>query len=269
MRMHQDFPQGVRLHTDVVDLVPTMRWLTKTLQHESWEPDTFAILNTLVDPDTVMLDIGAWIGVLSVFCAKRAKRVVAYEPDPQAFEVLTANVALNACHNVTCTPTAISDSDGFVFLAGNPADGRFGCSTSQIRPSRDATTTGVQVPSLRLDDAVDRLRLSDGERLFIKMDIEGGECFAIPAAHKVWERRPKPVLLLSLHGKLVPRPEMTPGVVTHLTTCYGSDLVRIVTWDAEARRLRLLPLIRPVAGDSMESLLFAPLDDLERAAHAP
>ena len=268
MRVHERFPQGIQLYTDFVDLIPTMRWQASKLRHGTWEPETFAILDSLIHRDTVLLDIGAWIGVLTLFGAARAKRVVAYEPDPNAFEALTDNVALNACTNVICAPTAIGAQDGPVLLGGSPIDGRFGCSTSQVCQSDSSITNCLQVPAIRLDSAVDRLGLTNDERLFIKMDIEGGEFFAIPASQEVWKRKPQPILLLSLHGKLQPLPEMTHRVVSHLADYYGSDTVRIVTWDSDAGQARLLPLKSRVASDSMESLLFASSSDLERMARA-
>ena len=48
-------------------------------------------LKKLIRPDSVVLDIGAQIGLMSVGFAKFAKKVISFEPNPATFEVLTKN----------------------------------------------------------------------------------------------------------------------------------------------------------------------------------
>ena len=62
-----------------------------------WEPETFAVLNAHLGPDRDYLDIGAWIGPTVLYGARKARRVVALEPDPVAFRALSWNIELNVC----------------------------------------------------------------------------------------------------------------------------------------------------------------------------
>lgn len=69
-----------------------------------------------------VLDIGANIGLHSILLSKCGYEVRAYEPDPQHFEILKRNLALNNCSNVEAYNVAVSSRAGemeFVRVLGN------------------------------------------------------------------------------------------------------------------------------------------------------
>jgi hypothetical protein len=66
------------------------------LFQEVYEVDR--ILPSLIDGDTVFADVGAYMGLYTVYACRRARRVLAVEPNPMALAHLKANVALNNCH---------------------------------------------------------------------------------------------------------------------------------------------------------------------------
>lgn len=220
-----------------------------------WEPETLAVLNTFVDTDTVVLDIGAWIGPVTIIAARKASRVIAYEPDPHAFKVLQANVLLNGCTNVSCIAAAITDRDGTALLRGGSGRTKFGCSTSRVPLSSEEHGECIKVPSCRLDQAVERIALSRSEKLFIKMDIEGGEGLAIPTADLAWTSTRPTLLLLSVHASLMGA-QLSNRVVRHLINHSGVDQARVISWDTGARRARLTPLEPPLTANFAGSLLF-------------
>jgi FkbM family methyltransferase len=54
-----------------------------------------------IEPNTIVVDIGANIGVYSLYAAYMGARVVyAYEPNAQAYEILLRNIALNGFEHV-------------------------------------------------------------------------------------------------------------------------------------------------------------------------
>lgn len=57
------------------------------------EPETLAWIDSL--PPGVLWDVGANIGLYSLYAAKRGLRVFAFEPSPMNFAVLCRNVAIN------------------------------------------------------------------------------------------------------------------------------------------------------------------------------
>src|ERR1019366_3383573 len=62
-----------------------------------------AALRRLVRPGMTVVDVGANLGLYSVFLARQvgpAGRVVSFEPDPDLFALLRGNCAANAAANV-------------------------------------------------------------------------------------------------------------------------------------------------------------------------
>ena len=53
-------------------------------------------LKNLIQPNSVVLDIGAQIGLMSVGFAQFAKKVISFEPNPATFEVLNKNCEIHS-----------------------------------------------------------------------------------------------------------------------------------------------------------------------------
>ena len=65
---------------------------------ESKEPETLNWIESFKVNDTFM-DIGANIGIYSLYAAKRGHKVVAFEPESQNFALLQRNISLNNLDN--------------------------------------------------------------------------------------------------------------------------------------------------------------------------
>lgn len=161
----------------------------------NWEPDTLKAFNDHITADTVVLDIGAWIGATALYAATRGREVYAFEPDPAAFATLKANIELNQLPaKVTLCNAAIGTAAGSIQLW---SAGRFGDSmSSAVKTGQRAHVT---VECIKLSDL---LRQFESEHLFVKMDIEGFEYEVIPAAARALGRQDM-TLLLAVHPQLV------------------------------------------------------------------
>jgi FkbM family methyltransferase len=82
------------------------------------EPDTISWIAGFAGDDT-LLDIGANVGMYSIWAAKtRAVRVLAFEPESQNFALLNRNILANGlAGQVTAYCVALSDKTGFGELA--------------------------------------------------------------------------------------------------------------------------------------------------------
>lgn len=168
----------------------------KGMGDASWEPETFRIYDELLQKDQVYLDIGAWIGPTVLYAVQGAKAAHAFEPDPAAFAELDANVTANRdaawasrlkIHNKAVAATTGSVRFGNRYAAGDSVG-------SVLFAEGEG---GFEVATIAFGELLEQEGL-ENERLFIKMDIEGGEYDLLPRIRPVLERLDVEVYL-SLH----------------------------------------------------------------------
>lgn len=129
-----------------------------------WEPETRDLLHELLKPGDLFVDIGAWIGPVTLWALECGAKVIAIEPDPVAFDALTAD---RLC-DVEYHQCAITLEDGPVRLA--PRRGQLGNSMTRITDDGPVHVLGARLETI-LGDRVPRL---------VKMDVEGYETTLLP-----------------------------------------------------------------------------------------
>lgn len=127
----------------------------------------------LTEPDDVALDVGANIGYMSALLSARAARVVSFEPHPQLFERLAANVS-GWKGNVELHRLALSDEAGEVWLCIPEGFERNG-GVAFISHSAGAGRS-ITVRAARLAD------LNVGGVGIAKIDVEGRELHVLRGA---------------------------------------------------------------------------------------
>jgi len=137
-----------------------------------WEPHVIAVLERIVKPAWVCLDVGANIGAITLPLARLASagHVHAFEASPTAFELLKRNIASNGLTNATPVNAAITNLTGdTVEIFSTGADFGWAHMTSS---DTGRFGTREEVQTLALDDfAADfsdvkvpaEGRMSDGE----------------------------------------------------------------------------------------------------------
>ena len=142
----------------------------------------------------LILDCGANIGYTSVYFLNRfpSARIVAVEPDPDTFAVLTANLTPYPGRYRAICSAVWSHSEGLVFSEGQPGAEW----TLRVRPPNDserATLVGTDIGTL--------LEQSGAERISIlKLDIEGAEAAVFSSNYENWIKRVDN-LVIELHGE--------------------------------------------------------------------
>lgn len=151
-------------HTVQLADLPEYRKFYGKLSAGLWEPRTLKALSQYLDRDTVMIDIGAWIGVTSFFAAQIAGKVVAVDPDPKCIAILEGLAAGNP--NVKVLKGALSDQAS---VAIHAVDG-FGSSETSVLDIGNGECSSCA--GISLDEI---MRHASGARAFVKIDIEGYE----------------------------------------------------------------------------------------------
>jgi FkbM family methyltransferase len=171
---------------DVRSLAPASRFWEDHFA-TAWESGTKAVVDRCVNGGT-FVDVGAWVGPVSLWAAHRGARVIAVEPDPVAYPDLVHNLSAN-CREFTSKRVAIGAHDGLTSLGRRD---RWGDSMSSLTADHDR----VEVSCLTLESFLSHFDLESLQ--LIKMDIEGGEGLVIPQCVAYLRRLGVP-LCLSLH----------------------------------------------------------------------
>ena len=162
-----------------------------------YEPNEFCFLNQILQPGMVFLDIGANMGLYTVFAARKVGErgtVVAVEASSRECERLLRNVAINSLSNVRLVRKAVSDSSSEADLLV-ATDERSGHNTLGAFMYDTVAANKERVHTERLDDIVRREGLVRVDAA--KLDVEGAELRVLRGAVEVLERF-RPVLLLEI-----------------------------------------------------------------------
>lgn len=133
--------------------------------HRVYTPAGFKIL-----PGDVVVDIGAHVGIFSVFASKYVKSGVVYavEPIPDNFVMIKKNLVINSINNVIPVNFAIADKKGekTLFL---PADGDWVGSLHETGSnSKRMTVSAISFKDFFVANNISKIN-------FLKMDCEGAE----------------------------------------------------------------------------------------------
>jgi FkbM family methyltransferase len=121
----------------------------------------------------IVVDIGANIGMFSLFAASLSPDVQVYalEPASDTFALLQKNVAANHFTNVQCERCAVAAMTGELRLYLD--SGSLGDSVIREWVGNENVTGTERVPCISLDDLFSRYRLPRCD--FLKVDCEGSE----------------------------------------------------------------------------------------------
>jgi FkbM family methyltransferase len=125
-------------------------------------------------PGSVVVDIGAHVGVVSIYLAKTHPHVTvhSYEPTPPTFALLRENLRRNRVRNVVTHNCAVSGERGELDLVAHLTSNSGG-STSSFSTLDLAGHQRWTVPAITLDDVF--AEVSDRTIALLKIDIEGAE----------------------------------------------------------------------------------------------
>jgi FkbM family methyltransferase len=173
----------------------------KTLRRDRKENDFFLFLS-LLEPreNTIVLDIGANIGIMTVYLAKHIPNgnVIAFEPVPENLATLNRIVRKFKLGNVRVESCALGDSEGTVEMVmpvetGAKQQGLSHVIHETITERNEGLRYSVPLKML------DRFDFAKGSAPVtgIKMDVENFECFVLKGGRELIAAH-KPVLYLEL-----------------------------------------------------------------------
>lgn len=150
------------------------------------EPQATKYLQEIMEPDWLVVDIGANIGYYALQEAKVVSEVIALEPSPENYETLEMNIDLNNYFNIGAYQMAIGDHVGHVDFEIARA-----CNWSSVAFARKEGTIVVQMETLD--------KFLNGNKVdYVRMDVEGYEMNVLKGMAKVLKEH-KPRLFIEVH----------------------------------------------------------------------
>ncbi|MEI7810823.1 MAG: FkbM family methyltransferase [Ignavibacteria bacterium] len=158
-----------------------------------FEQDEMSMMESLLKDGSVVLDVGANIGYLSLLFSQnnKVKTVLSIEPSPQTFRTLLKNI--HGHNNILALNVGFSETNGLVdfFIAVDNAYS--GLKDTKRKEIIDI----VKVPVFKGDDY---LKLLNIEKIdFIKMDVEGFEHSALKGLEETIIRN-KPAMHIEIYS---------------------------------------------------------------------
>ncbi|CTQ71487.1 FkbM family methyltransferase [Roseibium alexandrii] len=138
------------------------------------EVEEHKLIKPFLSDDAVFVDVGANIGVYTVFAAHHGARVIALEPNAHSVDKLQCNIDANGLQNVTIVPTAAGPRDDVLELYSETSNRGFGTLDKRVTNGEWGGDWAPSTVKMRpLTTIVDEAGVKKIDVL--KIDVEGFE----------------------------------------------------------------------------------------------
>jgi FkbM family methyltransferase len=170
----------------------------------SYEPEVFAFLDKVVDSYDTVIEIGANVGIFTLYLSNRLKvarpdaRIFAFEPSAEAYRRLRENLGLNAAGNVTTLNAAIGHNSGFVRFYEPRGHLTNGSLTMSFAAYFDKDPVKSWIIALEGTSLLELLKAA--RHVLLKIDVEGFEAEVLHSLTAVIEQHRPDILIEVLPG---------------------------------------------------------------------
>ncbi len=165
------------LHRYEIDGVSLLAYDEADSQSANWvawelQADDYRLRDMRFGEGDVVIDIGAHVGLFSIYLAKRwpALKVFAFEPFPANFRNCAENLQINSVTNVVLSPNAITNDSRLLSMATDPHNSG---GASAVVKTFEANGIVTDLASMTLDEVF--LVHEIGRCKLLKIDCEGME----------------------------------------------------------------------------------------------
>jgi len=162
------------------------------MRRGEFEPEETRLMQKALELSDAFVDVGANIGFYVCLARHAGKRVLAIEPQPKNLSLLRRNLSANDYGDVEIATEGVSDAPGTARLYGPSGTG------ASVIPGWAHQHSGYHLDIVLT--TLDSL-LSDkfaGQRLLIKVDVEGAEFMVLKGALATLARKPGPIWMLEI-----------------------------------------------------------------------
>jgi FkbM family methyltransferase len=175
----------------------------------------------------VIYDVGGYQGLMTIFFAKAASRVITYEANPTNVVRILENAELNGEKNVFVRSAAVGSEDGVLTLHFDPLMSGAASGNPEIAGQITSTGRGIRewsVAMTTIDADISRFHLPPPD--FVKIDIEGMELQALEGmAQTIAQSHPD--FYVELHGASPEHKRANASAVISFLTSRGYSVYAV------------------------------------------
>lgn len=183
---------------------------TQLLGGGAWEPVETSAFLAHAREGMCVLDVGANLGYYTLLAARAVGPsgcVIAFEPEPHNFALLTRNVAENGFTNVRLVQAAASSRAGSMRLHLDEAN--FGAHSFEAGSVRTPSGRSIEVETVPLDAFAEEARSFEAGVL-VKIDVQGAEALVLEGMTRLLAL-PRLTILLELWPEALTRANADAG----------------------------------------------------------
>lgn len=160
-----------------------------------YEVGTLDVIKKCLEPTDNFIDIGASIGLMSVFASKCIPQgiVLSFEPQKERFEILKKNAAINDCKNIQMFNNGLGKKEDQLKLYTDVF-------SPSIVDTENSAGKHELVDILILDKVVESKEIETIK--FIKIDVEGFELDVLTGAKKLLSNSNPPIICVEYVKRL-------------------------------------------------------------------
>jgi len=134
--------------------------------YDFWEESTFDFLQKFWNKDKTFIDIGSWIGPISLVASFYSKDCICFEPDIIAYDEFQKNIQENNINNIFLEKKAVSIHSTI----------EIGCETLGQSGTRDSCRQNpITCECISISEIFSKYSLLQDDVSVIKIDVEGHE----------------------------------------------------------------------------------------------
>jgi FkbM family methyltransferase len=173
----------------------------RAIIYNAYEPEVVALFTSLLQKDSIVFDIGSWIGIYALLAATKAKQVIVLEVNPDNIARIKDNISLN------------EGFDKVIKVLNTGASNKKTLAVLDKRESRLMDRVRViDIPERKTDgqnsilvDTLDNIAANlDIKQIgLVMMDIEGHEIYALEGMKELLSKKAVKHLIIEVHLKIL------------------------------------------------------------------
>jgi len=151
------------------------RWMIRNLK--IWDESMiYLIIKNIKENNSIFIDIGCNYGAYSIPISKIKNKIDVYcfDPSKKSLDKLVENIKLNKIQNIKYFKIGIGEKEKYSFFDDNLKNYK---NSGSYQINDDKRGTRIQINSI--DNLIKKKIIYPKKKIFIKMDIEGYEFFAL------------------------------------------------------------------------------------------